>query len=157
MNMNIAIIVHSQTDNTHAVARKLEKRYIKNGHSVEIFRLEVKGGYQQGMKDIEFEKVPDVDEYDALVFGSPVEAFSLSPVMKKYLERIGSLKGKKIACFVTKALPFNWTGGNRAIRTMKKLSESKGAKVLGSGIVVWREKRRKERIADVVDRLGKLF
>ena len=155
--MNIAIIVHSETGNTHAVARKLEKRYTKNGHSVEVVRLEVKGGYKQGMKDIEFEKIPDIDEYDALVFGSPVEAFSLSPVMKKYLERVGSLKGKKIACFVTKALPFNWTGGNRAIRTMKKLSESKGAKVLGSGIVVWREKRRKERIADVVDRLGKLF
>ena len=157
MKMNIAIIVHSETGNTHAVARKLEKRYTKNGHSVEVVRLEVKGGYKQGMKDIEFEKIPDIDEYDALVFGSPVEAFSLSPVMKKYLERVGSLKGKKIACFVTKALPFHWTGGNRAIAAMKKLLESKGGAVLGTGIVVWREKRRKERIADVVDRLGGLF
>ncbi len=155
--MNIAIIVHSQTDNTHTVARKLEKKYSKAGHSVEVVRLKVKGGYEQGMKKIEFEKVPDIDVYDALIFGSPVEAFSLSPVMKVYLERIGSMKGKEVACFVTKALPFNWTGGNRAIRTMKKLSESKGATVIGTGIVVWREKRRKERIADVVERLGKLF
>jgi len=109
------------------------------------------------MKKIEFEKSPDVNKYDALVFGSPVEAFSLSPVMMNYLKQIAPMKGKKIACFVTKALPFHWTGGNRAVGTIKKLSESKGASVLGSGIVVWREKHRKERIAEVVERLGKLF
>jgi len=94
--------------------------------------------------------------YDALIFGAPVHAFSLAPAMKAYLEQITSLQNKKVACFVTKGLPFHRTGGKQAISQMKKISESKGGTVLGTGIVVWRGGREKE-IADLADKFSKLF
>jgi hypothetical protein len=40
---------------------------------------------------------------------------------------------------------------------MKRLCESKGATVCGSGIVNWMKKRREQQIVEVVDRLSGLF
>jgi len=155
--MNIGMIVYSQTGNTHSVAVKLEEKLTAAGHSVNLERLQVVGGYESGTKDIQFETLPDVGQYDALVLGSPVEAFSLSPVMASYLKQVASLQNKKVAFLVTEAFPYPWLGGNRAVRQMKRACESKGATVCGSGIVNWMKKRRDQQIVEVVDRLSGLF
>jgi len=155
--MNIGIIVYSQTGNTNSVALKLKEELSATGHSVDIERVIPAGDAQPGAKDIQFESRPEVGTYDALVFGAPVEAFSLSQVMKSYLSQVASLKGKKVACFVTKGLPFYWTGGSRAIVQMKKICDSKDAAICGTGIVVWMGKGREKKIADLVEKLSKLF
>ena len=154
--MNIGIIVHSPTGNTFSVAKRLEKALEKAGHTVKLERLKTVEEYKQG-KPINFEDLPELSGFDAMIFGAWVEGFSLSGPMKAYMKRMGSLKGKKVACFVTKALPFHWTGGNRAISTMKKGLEKKDGRVCGTGIVIWREKRREERIIKVVERFTGLF
>ena len=41
------------------------------------------------------------------------------------------------ACFVTKGLPFAWTGGNRAITQMQEACKVKGAAVCGAAIMTW--------------------
>ncbi len=155
--MNIGIIFYSQTGNTYSVALELKEKLSTAGHSVNIERVIPAGDAQPGAKNLQFESRLEVDTYDALVFGAPVEAFSLSPVMKSYLTQVASLKGKKVACFVTKALPFYWTGGSRATAQMKKICESKDATVCGTGIVIWMGKRREKKIADVVEKLSRLF
>ncbi len=108
--MNIGIIVYSQTGNTYSVAQKLKEELLASGHSANVERIETIGEVKQGEKNIQFKSLPEIGAYDALVFASMVQAFSLSLVMKSYLMQIESLKGKKIACFVTKGLLFNWTG-----------------------------------------------
>jgi flavodoxin len=155
--MNIGIIVYSQTGNTNSVGLKLKEKLSANGHSVNIERILLAGDAQPVAKDIQFESRPEVSTYDALVFGAPVEAFSLSQVMKSYLTQVASLKGKKVACFVTKGLPFYWTGGSRAIVQMKKICGSKDATICGTGIVVWMSKDREKKIDEVVEKLSRLF
>ena len=91
------------------------------------------------------------------MFGSPVQAFSLCQAMVDYLKQVASLQGKQVALLVTEAFPYPWLGGNRAIRQMKRLCESKGTTVCGSGIVNWMKKRREQQIVEVVDRLSRLF
>jgi len=91
-----------------------------------------------------------------LIFGSPVHAFSLANAMKVYLEQIPSLQDKKIALFVTKNLPFEWTGGTRAIGQMKKICQYKGGIIMGTGIIIW-NKQRDKKIAEVVDKFSRLF
>ncbi|GAI77538.1 unnamed protein product, partial [marine sediment metagenome] len=108
-------------------------------------------------KDIKFETLPDAEPYDALVFGSPVQAFSLSSVMASYLGQIASLQGKKVAFLVTQFFPFPWMGGNRTAGQMKKICESKGAAVCGAEIVNWSNLSREKRITEVVEKLSKLF
>jgi len=155
--MNIGIILYSQTGNTYSVSLKLKEKLITTGHSVDIERLKVVGEVRSGTKDIKFEKLPDAEPYDALVFGSPVQAFSLSSVMASYMTHIASLQGKKVALLVTQFFPFPWMGGNRTIGQMKKICESKGAAVCGEEIVNWSNPSREKRITEVVEKFSKLF
>lgn len=154
--MKIGIVVYSQTEHTYSVAQKLQEKLQEKGKEVELERVVMKGEVQPGSKDMEFEIIPDVEKYDALIFGSPVQAFSLARPMKAYLEQISSLQGKKIALFVTKGAPFNWTGGNQAISKMKKISQSKGGSIVGTDIVVW-NKNRDEKVNALLRRFSAIF
>lgn len=154
--MKIGIIIFSQTENSYSVALKLKDKLIDGGNEVEIERVVPAGNVHPRTKIVEFENEPDVSGYDALVFGSPVHAFNLAPAMRAYLEQIPTLQDKKIACFVTKGLPFNWTGGNKAIDTMKKICESKGGNIVGTEIIVWRGDIDKK-IDDLTRRFSVLF
>ena len=155
--MNIGIIIYSQTGNTNSVALKLKEKLSEAGHSVGIEQIEISGELGPRATNFQLKTKPDVDKYDALVFGAPVQAFSLSPVMKSYLSQVASLKSKKVSCFVTKHLPFYWTGGNQAMNKMKKICKSKDGTVCGSGMVIWSSKRREKKITDVVEKLSRLF
>jgi flavodoxin len=154
--MNIGMIVYSQTGNTHSVALKLQEKLSAAGHTVTLERIAVTGEVQPG-KPVQFATLPDAAKYEALVFGSPVQAFSLCQAMVDYLKQVAPLQGKQVALLVTEAFPYPWLGGNRAIRQMKRACESKGATVCGSGIVNWMKKRREQQIVEVVDRLSSLF
>ena len=155
--MNIGIILYSETGNTYSVSQKLKEKLVKAEHSVNIERLKVIGKVKPGTKDIKFETLPDNDSYDALVFGSPVQAFSLSSAMTAYLSQIKSLQDKKAAFLVTQYFPFPWLGGNRAIGEMKKIGESKGATVCGTAVVNWSKPSREKQITEMVEKLSKLF
>lgn len=156
--MNIGIIVYSQTGNTLQVAEKLTKMLIEEGHSVNLEQVTVVGVRTPQTTKFELETQPDAGSYDAIVFGSAVEGFSLSPVLSRYLNNIGSLQGTKVACLATEFFPFPWMGGNRAIRQMKKICQSKGASIRATGIVNWGVKsRRTKTMAEAVDRLSKAF
>jgi flavodoxin len=155
--MKIGIIVHSQTGNTLSVARKLQEKLTAAGHSANIEKISPVDAKQTDPKKIQVEKLPDLSPYDALVFAAPVQAFSVSLVMKAYLPQISSLNGKKVACFVTKGLPFKWTGGNHAISQIKNGIESKGGKVVATGIISWSGGDREKRITDTIEKLSRSF
>jgi len=155
--MNIGIVVYSWSGNTLSVAEKLKAKLTAGGHSVTLEQVAVVGERKQGARDFQLETLPDVAPYDAVVFGSAVEAFSLSSVLAAYLKQISSLDGKKVACLVTQQFPYPWMGGNRAIRQMRKLCTAKSGTLVGSAVVNWAKSRREQTTAAAVDRLSSLF
>jgi hypothetical protein len=155
--MKIGIIVYSQTGNTLSIAEKLKERLAAAGHSVEIEQVTVAGGRKAGDKEFRLDARPEVEQYDAIVFGSAVEAFSLSPVLTAYLRGIGTLGGKTVACLVTQFFPYPWMGGNRAIRQMRRICLAKAGSVHGSAVVNWAKSRRETTTARAVNRLSGLF
>jgi hypothetical protein len=155
--MNIGIIVYSWSGNTLSVAKKLEEKLVATGRSVTLEQVTVVGERKRGAKEFQLDTVPDVAPYDAVVFGSAVEAFSLSSVLTEYLKQVGSLDGKRVACLVSQQFPYPWMGGNRAIRQMRKLCRSKGATIAGSAVVNWAKSRREKTTAAAIDRLAGLF
>jgi NAD(P)H dehydrogenase (quinone) len=155
-SMKIGIIVHSRTGHTHFVAQRLQEKLSADGHAVDIQQLRLAGGQDVPGKDSMIKNPPDLNGYDRVIFGAPVHAFSLSKVMEAYLTQVSSLTGKTVACFVTKGLPFGWTGGNRAISEMKEICESKWATVSGTGIVIWNKNRQKQ-IDDLVEKFSGLL
>ena len=150
------MIVYSQTGNTRSVAQKLQEKLSAAGHTVTMERIEVVGEVAPG-QPVQFSATPDPLPYDALVFGSPVQAFSLCQAMVEYLRQVAPLQGKTVACLVTEAFPFPWLGGNRAVRQMTRLCKAAGADVCGSGIVNWMKKAREQQIVDVTDSMSRLF
>lgn len=152
--MNIGIIVYSGTGNTLSVAELVRDRLAAGGHTVKLERVEAAGYDPQSAKPVELTNAPDPSGYDALVFGAPVQAFSLSPVMKAYLEKLPQLAGRKTALLVTEYFPYAWMGGNRAARQMAEMCASHGAEVHGSGVVNWSRKDRARRIETCVERVS---
>ncbi|MGM0445850.1 MAG: flavodoxin family protein [Bacillota bacterium] len=156
--MNIGIVVYSHTGNTYSVVEKFKKELEEMGNVVSIERLEPvnKEDVQPRAKNIEYKRLPELDKYDAYIFASPIQAFSLCTGMKSFLEKMESLNNKEVACFVTKGLPFNWTGGNRAIRQFKKLLKQKDAKIVETGIIKWTKNKEKD-IDKVINKLTSKF
>src|SRR5690554_8182243 len=103
------IIAHSKTGNTYSVAERLSKALEESGVIAHIERImsEDEDAY---IRKIHNETPLDVGKYDAIIFGAPVRAFSLSPVMAAYLRQSQSLVGKKVLCYATQSLPYPWMG-----------------------------------------------
>ena len=156
--MKIGIIVYSHTGNTLSVVERLQKELTEVGHEVNIERLEPKDedDVNPGANDIEYKNLPDIKQYEGYVFASPVQAFSLCTGMKSYLNRMESLNNKKTFCFVTKGLPFNWTGGTRALKQFKKLLEAKNADLVESGIIKWSSNKDKD-ISKLIKNVKDIF
>jgi len=155
--MNIGLIIYSQTGNTKGVAKQLLEKLSASGHTVNMEQITITGNTPAQPGKFELIGIPDPDSYDAIIFGAPVQALSLNPVMKAYMDQLPPLSGKKAACFVTKQIPLLWFGGTGAIALMKKACELKGAEVVGTEIVVWARSKRERSIEDCVKNLSSLF
>ena len=154
--MNIGIIVYSRTGHTLSVAQTLKEGMSVAGHEVMLDQVETAGPVSLSATRAELKTKPDVDEFEAVVFGSPVQGgVPAAPVMS-YLEQVASLEGKQVACFVTGVLPAGW-GRNQALAKMKEICESKGATVCGSESVGWLSFGRRRKISKLVDSLSRLF
>ncbi|MEN6369863.1 MAG: flavodoxin [Thermotogota bacterium] len=154
--MKVGIVVYSQTGNTLSVATKLGEKLRAAGHTVTIEPIKLVGERKKGDRQFQLAPLPNPTPYDLLVVGSPVEAFSLSPVTSKALEQIVSLEKKGVLCLVTGGFPFPWLGANRAVRRMRALCEAKGAVVRGGAVVNWVAKSLDRRITNAVDTLAAL-
>ena len=153
--MNIGIMVHSRTGNTLYTAKKLQEALAAAGHQAVIHSVSASSDTEADYRKISLESSPETTGYDALFFGAPVRGFSISPVMREYLHGIGSLKGKKTACFVTQQLPYAFLGGNRAVRQMDMLCRHKGSAPFGSGVINWsKAKVREKRIETMAGHLS---
>ncbi|HYF83661.1 MAG TPA: flavodoxin domain-containing protein [Clostridia bacterium] len=155
--MKIGIIVHSKTGNTLSVAQELKEKLLKDGHSVNLEKLTAVNDDQTEAGKIQLKSIPDITEYDALIFGAPVRGFSLSPVMTAYLIQLSSLSNKKAACFLTQFFPFPSMGGNHAMEQMKGLCNYKDIRVCETGIVNWSNIHRRKKISDVIESFSKVI
>ncbi|MBN1757789.1 MAG: hypothetical protein JW863_05700 [Chitinispirillaceae bacterium] len=117
--MKIGIVVYSQSGITAKVARTLATALTAKGHDIDITLLRTIGKLKPRSTDFEIKNAPSVDEFDALVVAGPVWAFTICPVILKYVRGLGKLSGKKVLCYVTKGLPFSWTGGTRALKEIE--------------------------------------
>ncbi|MDF2483843.1 MAG: flavodoxin/nitric oxide synthase [Herbinix sp.] len=155
--MKIGLLVHSHTGNTLSVAEQLKDKLIKNGHVVELRKLEPVGGENKNEIDInriQFKPEPEISGFDYVIVGAPVRGFSISPVLAAYLNKVPTLKGQKVDLFVTQAFPHSWMGGNNAIKQMKKSCEQKGAVIGETAIVNWKSKKRDALIQELLTQLG---
>jgi NAD(P)H dehydrogenase (quinone) len=149
--MKIGMMVHSQTGNTYSVAQRLQERLLEAGHTVNLEKIVPVNEKEMKPEKIELLTNPTIDGYDILIFACPVWGFSLSAVMKVYLNQLSSLDHKNALCFVTQFFPFAWMGGNNAVKNMKELCKSKGIHVSETGVINWSNSKRSKSIEQLAD------
>lgn len=154
--MKIAIIVHSKTGNTLGVANKIKEQLLQKNHVVNLEHLEAFDDNVVDPSQIKLKSVPDISGYDLLIFGGPVRGFSMSPVLKAFLQQQPTLSRYKVGVFVTHFFPFKAMGGTQAIKQLKAVCESKQASVLGTGIVNWKSPGRLQQIETVAKSMSAL-
>lgn len=154
--MNIGIIVHSLSGHTYSAARKLQEKLAAGGHKVTIEQVTPAGKAYPGIKNLKLKTKPEIKSYEGLVLAAPVWAFSISPVMAAYLAGLTSLKGKKIAAFVTMGFPFKWMGGTRAISQLEKACGAKEGNISATAIIC-RSGRHRQALNNMVENLSGAF
>jgi len=154
--VKIGIIIHSRTGNTLSVAQKIKEKMTEAGHSVSLEQIKAANDEPSAAGPLQLLNEPDIKDYELLIFGAPVHAFQLSAAMKTYLSRLQTLKGKKIGCFVTQHFPYQWMGGNGAVKKMKSLCYDKGEKILLSDIINWSNKNREAKIINLLEKISVL-
>ncbi|MGM0652379.1 MAG: flavodoxin family protein [Bacillota bacterium] len=155
--MKIGLIYYSGTGNTRIVAEGLKEKLESKGHTAVIDEITIEGKTPAQAGKFELTHIPDPLSYDAVVFGAPVQALTLNPVMKAYLEKLPVMNNLKAAVFITKQLPLLWAGGTGAVAQVKKALEARGAEIIETEIVVWSEKKREKSIRQCLESIGNLF
>ncbi|HOF86109.1 MAG TPA: hypothetical protein PLP41_10420 [Treponemataceae bacterium] len=156
--MKVGLIVWSATGNTLSVAESFADTLTADGHTVTIEKIAIDAPDPARRPETWTLTIkPDPSPYDALVFGSPVEAFSLSGVMNRYLSEAGDLAGKPVFTYVTQYFPKPWMGGANAVKQLAKLVEKKGGAPCGMAVINWSSKKKLLQIETARINLSKIW
>ncbi len=154
--MNIGLIIHSQTGNTLKVAEHLKTQLTGMGHEVDLVHLlPDKPAIPGKLSDPVL--LPSLQKYDGIVFGSHVEGLSLAPAMRRAMDAMPPLTGKKVACLVTQYFRQPWLGGSRSVKQMSDLCTKKRGIVKATATVQWKAEDRDARIEKAVADLSRCF
>ncbi|OQX81694.1 MAG: hypothetical protein B6D56_01845 [Candidatus Omnitrophica bacterium 4484_70.1] len=136
--MRIAIVFYSFSGNTKRLSLFLKGMLEKKNHKVDMVEIkaekEIKSFFRQVFcaflkRKIPLEKVNiNFDEFDLIIFATPVWAFTITPHLRTFLEDI-NLEGKKTACFVTFG---SGAGAEKALKELENILKSKKGEVLFS-------------------------
>jgi len=136
--MKSVILYYSRTGKTRFLAEKLgdelgadlaEIRDLKERRGLSGFL----GGVRDAHLGLKTEVAPssfDLSNYEVVIFGTPVWAYSPTPAVSTFLDKC-NLVNKKVILFVTS----RGVGYRRAINILKDIVEERGGRVVGVGSV----------------------
>ncbi len=139
----VAVVFYSFSGNTKRASLFLKKKLEEKGYLCDFVELrpkrEVRSFLKQGFmaflkRELSLEEIKtDLSEYDLVILASPVWAFTITPALRTYLNRVEGLKGRNVGCFLTFG---SGTGKDKALRELKDILEKKGANILFSKTIV---------------------
>ena len=143
--MKKAVVFYSLTGNTKIVANLIE--------GYDQLEITTNNDYPQS-KDNKLVNIPDISDYDEIVFACPTHGARMAKPMVNYMNQLGSLKGKKIFVFITHFFPYKWLGGTQTLKQFRKMVEAKDGQVAGMVSINWKSKLREKLILDMLDQFG---
>ncbi|MDD5069834.1 MAG: NAD(P)H-dependent oxidoreductase [Candidatus Omnitrophica bacterium] len=137
--MKVAIVFYSFSGNTKRAAMFLHERFTNRGVQCAMVDLrpekEEKSFIKQSIqaffkKEVLLErKNKIVSEYDFIIFGSPVWAFTIAPALRAFLANIADFNKQKTACFLTYG---SGLGKEKALSELERQIKEKGGHILFS-------------------------
>ena len=152
--MKIGLLIHSFSGNTLSVGTRLKVHLEVQGHRVHMDQIIDANEDPKSNRPVLLTHIPDLNDYDVIIFGAPVRSFSLSPVMTAYLKQISDIENIKFFAYVTEGLPKPWMGGNRAIKKMKTFLGMKNASILDTAVINWSSRKKETQIDSMLNRFS---
>jgi len=151
--MKIGFIIHSQSGNTLSVAKKLMDQLKQQGHEVVLTHLKDENvntsmQHPERLITVMNESYPKVD---LLIVGGWVQAFSLCRGLAYYAQQQLNIQAQETHLFVTHHFPYEWMGGNHAIKQLSTLLKGKNHKIKSTKIFNWSRKNNQQQIQQWVD------
>jgi len=143
-----AIVFYSKTGNTKGVAE-----HIADKKACELLPIIPMVDNTNDLHP-ELKESPNIQDFDEIIFGSPVHGFSIPNVTRTYLEQT-DFTGKKVLLYVTHFFPYAWMGGNRTLKQMKNLIIKKGGEIIDMKCINWKNKKREQDIEALVECFSK--
>jgi flavodoxin len=140
--MKKAIVYYSKTNNTKSVAERFE--------GFDLLEIKATSDDPNQMK-VELLEIPDIAEYDYLIFACPVHGFQVCKIMKAYLKQLPDLSGKTIDLFITHQFPFAFLGGKQSLWNMRKLIRAKNGEVRNMTSINWSSGKRESDIINMIN------
>jgi flavodoxin len=156
--MHVGIIVYSQSGHTASAAKAIAENFREHGHEVDIKLLLTTGMSRPGSSHFTICNAPEqeeIDQYEALIVGSPVWGFKESTVIREFLTWLKKLNGKKALCFATMAFPWKSLGGNQAVRHMSEDLQASGGNVLPGEVLHYFFGFNKQQLSEALERIYK--
>ena len=134
--MKIALVYYSFSGNTHNAVPFLQRALEEKAHQTQTIRLkpskEESSFFKQG-RDAFLKKEAalsgceyNLGQYDFIVFATPVWAFTITPALRSYLNKVEGLKSKKVGFVLTFG---SGAGANKAKKELERMLKGKGARV----------------------------
>jgi len=101
---------------------------LKPADEIKKFALQCKAAFMSERVVLKGDVQFDIGQYDLLLIGSPVWAFSPAPSINTYLDKLSGSNGKRAIIFLTSG---SGTGVGRCFKNMRKALEGKGASIAG--------------------------
>ncbi len=150
--MKIGIVLYSETGHTLEVGNHLKNTFENLGHQVNLDQIQVRNI----TTDKTLTHLPEVKGYDVLLFGTPVQGFSLPVPVQDYLKKVQFPKHQKLGVFITEYFKVAWLGGNNTMKQLLSAIAYSEPNLYGHGFVHWSSKKRHEQIDDTIKKLTNL-
>jgi len=132
--MKIAVVYYSFSGNTHNAILFLQKTLEAKVHQVQTIRLkpsrEESSFFKQG-RDAFLKKEAELSgcdynlaQYDFVIFATPVWAFTITPALRSYLNRVEGLENKRTSFVLTFG---SGVGVNKTKRELGRILKGKEA------------------------------
>jgi flavodoxin len=135
--MRVAIVFYSFSGNTKKVALFLKEKLEVKDIKVEVIELKPKkeeSSFFKQARDASLKKRPqllpceyNLGKYDRVLFGSPVWAFTITPPLRSFLDKVEGLQNKEVCCFLTFG---SGVGKGKALKELENILKRKEAKIL---------------------------
>ncbi len=147
--MATGILIYSYSGNTLAVAERIKAAIeVTTGEQAKIERIMAENAGPNSGNPIILKDIPRIDQYDRLIIGAPINAFSLCRAMTMYLSGHAEFSGKHVGCFITQHFKHSFLGGSNGLKQMVGLCEKAGGEVEQTAIIHWSSPKREAEIDD---------
>ncbi len=158
--MKVGIFVYSQSGHTALFTRAIADALREAGVECDIELISPYGIPKPWTGKITFRKIPEVKEYDVLLFGAPVWFFGVSKVLRKFFAEMDSIKGKTVLPFVTCGFSASF-GARRALVQIENEVSFLQADILEGEVLPFlfsftNKEKMREAVGRIVNKINKI-